>query len=66
MDIHLDTIVRRVEIVPGDGGVRVTDSRGNTFNGDKVCECECKCVCMCVCVECKVLFRGGGEAFAPS
>lgn len=38
MDIHLDTIVRRVEFVPGGEGVRVTDSRGNTFSGDKVCE----------------------------
>lgn len=45
MDIHLDTIVRRVELVPGVGGVKVTDSRGNTFNGDKVCD-ECgRCMC---------------------
>ena len=37
MDIHYDTVVKRVEVVTGRG-VRVVDSRGNIFTGDKVRE----------------------------
>ena len=35
MDIHYDTVVKRVELMSG-GGVRVVDSRGSVFHGDKV------------------------------
>ncbi len=37
MDIQLDTVVKRVDLVPGGGGVRVTDSQGKLYQADKVC-----------------------------
>ena len=39
MDIHYDTVVKRVELMTS-GGVRVVDSRGNVFHGDKVSVCS--------------------------
>ena len=53
MEIHYDTVVKRVEVVRGvevlagrkvemvkGRGVRVVDSRGNVFTGDKVKEID--------------------------
>ncbi len=52
MDIQLDTVVKRVDLVPGGGGVRVTDSQGKLYQADKVCVqtfcgiMACTCTCM--------------------
>ncbi len=61
MNIQLDTVVKRVDLVPGGGGVRVTDSQGMHYQADKVCVCvwrggrqgvcvgrgRTRCVCVC-------------------
>ncbi len=39
MNIQLDTVVKRVDLVPGGGGVRVIDSQGKLYQADKVCVC---------------------------